>query len=209
MKPQRARGTAGLVGLAVVLTVLTGCSPTAPQPLPTASWDGASPSGQLDGDPWVVATRAALEAEAIARNRNDFSLPALTETTGSVLRDRLYQAARDRVGNGQRTDVLPGPTPFGAVEVEASDDGESAVVRGCLASNWASPDGAVPAELESLGVEFHLERGDYGPQLVDSRSLNSLDCDSVELPVALLTPAPEPSEVGDTADIIRPGNPKD
>ncbi|HXH33393.1 MAG TPA: hypothetical protein VNJ54_03150 [Plantibacter sp.] len=206
--PLRVEGAAGLAGLAVVLTVLTGCSPTAPQPLPTASWSGATPSGQLDGDPWVVATRAALEAEAIARNRNDFSLPALTATTGSVLRDRLYQAARDRIGNGQRTDVLPGPTPFGAVEVEASDDGESAVVRGCLASDWASPDGAVPAELESLGVEFRLERGDDGPQLTDSLSLNSLDCDSVELPVSLLVPAPEPSEVGDPAEIVRPESSK-
>lgn len=204
MSRPRAERAAPVLGLVVLLLALTGCAPDEPRPVPTARWSPSAPSGQLDADPWVVATRDALEAEALARNRNDFSLDTLTATTGSVLRDRLYTAARDRVSGGQRTDILPGPTPFGVVVVDAAPDGASATVRGCLASDWASSDGAVPDSLEPLGVEFRLESGEDGPVLTDSSAVNSLDCSGVDLLTAFFDPAPEPSTVDDPAQIVRP-----
>ncbi len=43
-------------------------------PYPAVEWQGAAPSGALEADPWVQATRKFLEAEAVARNINDFSI---------------------------------------------------------------------------------------------------------------------------------------
>lgn len=194
-----------LVVLAVASAmVLGGCAPEEPRPLPSATWSGSAPTGALESDAWVEGVRASLAAQAIARNRDDFSLDVLTDTTGEDIRTRLFADAQDRVRAGVSSPVSPGPTPFAPAEVEAAEDGASAIVRGCLADNWPSSDGEVPASLRSSGVEFRLQRSGERTLLVENTSVPGLDCSQADLPIALFSPAPEPSQVSDPADIVRP-----
>jgi hypothetical protein len=178
--------------------VLAGCAPEGPRPLPSATWSGSAPAGALESDAWVEGVRASLSAQAIARNRDDFSVDVLTDTTGEDVRARLFADAQDRVRAGVTSPVSPGPTPFAPTEVEAAEDGSSAIVRGCLADNWPSSDGGVPESLRSSGVEFRLQRSGERTLLVENTSLPGLE------PIALFSPAPEPSQVSDPADIVRP-----
>ncbi|MBF4568321.1 hypothetical protein ITJ57_06010 [Plantibacter sp. VKM Ac-2880] len=198
------------VAVAAALTVitlgsLTACTPSeeAPAPLPSAVWSSSAPEGPLEGDPWVVAVRASLEAQAVAVNRNDFSLPSLTETTSYDLRSRLYGAARDQLANGA-TDVLPGPLPFAPVEVIGVPEDETASVRGCVAEQWASEGGTAPAVPGARGIEYRLEQKDGSRVVTATVNVPDLDCSAVELPVALFDPAPEPSIVDDVEQIVRP-----
>lgn len=199
-----AIGPIAFISLAVSLTACTPPEDTAPMPEPTAVWTSAAPDGALDGDPWVVATRASLEAQAVARNRNDFSLASLAATTGYDVQTRLFAAAGDRLESAGRTQILPGPTPFAPTQVEPAADGGSAVVRGCIAQDWASDEGTVPDELNPRGVEYQLEQDGDRTLLTASRSVSSLDCSGTDLPVALFEPAPDPSTVDDAGEIVRP-----
>jgi hypothetical protein len=201
--PKVERTTLVVLALMSVI-VLAGCAPTKPQPLPSPTWSGSAPTGPLESDTWVVGARASLSAQAIAQNRNDFSLDVLTNTTGEELRTRLFASARESVRAGNESVVSPGPTPFAPSEVVVADDDASAVVRGCLADDWASSDGAVPSRLRAHGVEFRLQRSGDRTLMVENASVPGLDCSQAELPIALFSPAPEPSRVSDPADIVRP-----
>lgn len=191
---------------ALALGSLAACTPTddEPAPVPTTVWTAAAPEGPLEADPWVVAVRASLEAQAIAMNRNDFSLSELTATTGYDLRSRLYGAARDRVTNSGGTEILPGPLPFAPVEVTGGPDEETASVRGCVAERWASDAGTAPASPGARGIEYRLEQEDGARIVTSTVNLPELDCSNVELAVALFDPVPEPSTVDDVEQIVRP-----
>jgi hypothetical protein len=198
------------VAVAAALTVialgsLTACTPSeeAPAPLPSAVWASSAPEGPLEGDPWVVAVRASLEAQAVAVNRNDFSLPSLTETTSYDLRSRLYGAARDQLANGA-TDVLPGPLPFAPIEVDGDPDAEAASVRGCVAETWASDEGTPPATPGARGIEYRMQQADGGRIVSATLNLPDLDCSDVDLPIAMFDPAPAPSTTSDDEQIVRP-----
>jgi hypothetical protein len=190
---------------------LAGCTPSAPSaptPLPSSSWTGDAPDGPLEADAWVQAARASLEAQAIAQNQNDFSLPSLTDSTGADLRSRLYRDARDTVLAGKRTAVLPGPTPFLPTDVIAESE-SSASVQGCIATVWSSDDGTAPTTLEPYGIEFRMElEGDHRVITLNTEK-GSIDCSDVDLPIALFDPKPKPSSVQDAQDIVGPASSND
>jgi len=197
----------GPVALAtLVLGSLVACTPTddGPAPMPTTVWTSAAPEGPLEGDPWVETVRASLEAQAIAVNRNDFSLASLTETTSYDLRSRLYSAARDQVTSSGSTEILPGPLPFAPVEVTGVPEDATASVRGCVAEQWASEGGTPPAVPGARGIEYRLAQEDGSRTVTSTVNVPDLDCSTVDPPVALFDPAPEPSTVDDVERIVRP-----
>ncbi len=201
-----ARRTIAAVLAAIVVGSLTACTPTTQQPSvePTTVWQSGAPSGSLEDDPWVGAVRASLEAQARAINRNDFSRPTLNATTAYDLRSRLYGASLDRFTNSGNTEVFPGPLPFAPVEVTDGADASAAAVRGCVAQQWASKEGTPPETLDARGIEYRLERDGDARVVTSTANLPDLDCSTVELPVALFDPAPEPSTVDDIGKIVRP-----
>jgi hypothetical protein len=106
--------------------------------------------------------------------------------------------------NGGTTEVSPGPLPFVPVEVEAGTAEDGAAVRGCVAVQWANDAGTSPASLRARGIEYRLEQQDGGRVVSATLYLPDLDCSAVDLPVALFEPAPEPSNVDDYEQIVRP-----
>lgn len=100
--------------------------------VPDRRMAGAAPTGPLESDPWVQATRDFLEAEAVARNINDFSIPELVRTAGRDMRSRAARPAFDDVKQRRRPDILPGPTPFLPLSVTPNfrGDPDRAAVRG-------------------------------------------------------------------------------
>ena len=208
---RRARGlTTGavfMVGIAVA--VLSGCSAqNEPAVYPDVEWQGSAPSGPLEQDPWVQGVRAALEAEAVARNRNDFSLSEFKQSATDSYIDRQMGSAIEALASHHRTYLLPGPTPFLPTEVEVGAWGKGddyAHVRGCYAMEWATESGTPPKDLVAHGREYRVERDSSGVIRVDSiASLPDLDCEAVgSLPVALFDPAPEPSGVTEAYDVVR------
>ncbi|WP_051483153.1 hypothetical protein [Arthrobacter sp. 31Y] len=199
--------TAVMVLAAVSAGGLAGCRVVkrpAP-PYPEVDWQGAAPGGALEADPWVQATRKFLEAEAVARNINDFSIPELVHTASRDARSRAARPAFDDVKQGRRPEILPGPTPFLPLSVTPDFRGnpDRAAVRGCKATGWSSEEGDVPAELRAYGVEYRMERLPDGTMRVEATvGLPDLECSDVTLPVALFVPAPEPSDVTDVKDIV-------
>ncbi|KUM36328.1 hypothetical protein [Arthrobacter sp. EpRS71] len=199
--------TAVMVLAAVTAGGLSGCRVVkrpAP-PYPTVEWQGAEPSGPLEADPWVQATRKFLEAEAVARNINDFSIPELAKTASRDARSRAARPAIDDVKQGRRPDILPGPTPFLPLSVTPTfrGDPDRAAVRGCKATEWSSEEGKVPAELKGYSVEYRMERLPDGTMRVESTvGIPALECSDATLPIALFVPAPEPSDVTDVKDIV-------
>ncbi|MET4899376.1 hypothetical protein PV760_01715 [Paenarthrobacter sp. CC6] len=199
--------TAIVVLTAVTAGGLAGCrveKRPAP-PYPTVEWQGAAPTGPLESDPWVQATRDFLEAEAVARNINDFSIPELVRTAGRDMRSRAARPAFDNVKQRRRPDILPGPTPFLPLSVTPNFRGDPnrAAVRGCRATAWSSEKGEVPSQLKGHGVEYRMERLADGTMRVESSaSVPALDCADAMLPVSLFAPAPEPSDVTDVKDIV-------
>ncbi|MEO3942047.1 hypothetical protein V3C41_13280 [Paenarthrobacter nicotinovorans] len=200
-------GTAVVVLAAVTAGGLAGCRVVkrpAP-PYPEVQWQGAAPSGPLEADPWVQATRKFLEAEAVARNINDFSIPELVKTASRDVRSRAARPAFEDVKQRRRPDILPGPTPFLPLSVTPDFRGnpDRAAVRGCRASEWSSEKGDVPAELKGYGVEYRMERLTDGTLRVESiAGISGSECSEVSLPMALFVPAPEPSDVTDAKDIV-------
>ncbi|MFK4638134.1 hypothetical protein [Paenarthrobacter histidinolovorans] len=199
--------TAMVVLAAVTAGGLAGCrvqKRPAP-PYPAVEWQGAAPSGPLESDPWVQATRKFLEAEAVARNINDFSIPELVKTASRDARSRAARPALDDVKQKRRPDILPGPTPFLPLSVTPNfrGDPDRAAVRGCKATEWSSEQGDVPTELKGYGVEYRMERLPDGTMRVEtSVGIPDLECSDVTLPMALFVPAPEPSDVTDVKDIV-------
>lgn len=174
-------------------------------PYPAVEWQGAAPSGPLESDPWVQATRKFLEAEAVARNINDFSIPELVKTASRDARSRAARPALDDVKQKRRPDILPGPTPFLPLSVTPNfrGDPDRAAVRGCKATEWSSEQGDVPTELKSYGVEYRMERLPDGTMRVEtSVGIPDVECSDVTLPMALFVPAPESSDVTDVKDIV-------
>ena len=199
--------TAVMVLAAVTAGGLAGCrveKRPAP-PYPAVEWQGAAPSGPLESDPWVQAARKYLEAEAVARNINDFSIPELVKTASRDARSRAARPAFEDVKQKRRPDILPGPTPFLPLSVTPNfrGDPDRAAVRGCKASDWSSEEGKVPAELKGYGVEYRMERLPDGTMRVESTAgISGSECSDVTLPMALFVPAPEASDVTDVRDIV-------
>lgn len=174
-------------------------------PYPAVEWQGGAPTGPLEADPWVQATRKFLEAEAVARNLNDFSIPELVKTASLDVRSRAARPAFNDVKQKRRPDIFPGPTPFMPLSVAPNFRGspDRAAVRGCKATRWSSEEGGVPAKVKGYGVEYRMERLPDGTMRVESTAgVPSLKCSGVTLPVALFVPAPEPSDVTDVKDIV-------
>ncbi|WP_157583576.1 hypothetical protein [Plantibacter sp. H53] len=192
----------GVALLAALLMSLTACTPPPqqPQPYPDVRWDGGAPTEFADSE-WVMAVRASLEAQAVARNRNDFTIEQLVDTTGPDLRDRLSASAVRTVSAGEVTRLLPGPWPFTPVVVDADGSGK-AEVTGCLATKWANDAGTPPPSFGAVGITYRLEQAS-GSIRVMSTAGADLDCSQTELPVGVFDPAPTPSGVTSIDDIVR------
>ena len=203
----------GLGALVVALGLVVGVAGCAtekePPVYPSVQWQGAAPTGALEADPWVQAVRAELEAEAVARNRNDFSIPELADTATEGYVDRASASAIQMISNHDHTDLYPGPRPFLPAEVETDpwDTGDDvAAVRGCVAGEWSTESGRPEGDLEAFGIEYRMERDHDGVIRIDSSgTYPDLDCDALgELPVALFDPVPEPSGITEARDVVRP-----
>lgn len=206
---------AGCVALGLAAGSLTSCAAEQEPPLefPRVSWEDGTPAGPLEADPWVQGVRAELEAEAVARNRLDFSIPEFAQTATETYVDRIASDVITRVSNRGATDVYPGPLPFAPVEVRVGYDGkgdDAAEVRGCVATGWATESGRPADDLTGRGIAYRLTRDSGGLVKVDSTvALPDLDCTALDpLPVALFTPAPEPSGITEVHDITRPSGTK-
>ncbi|MFW0771716.1 hypothetical protein ACLRGI_00920 [Paenarthrobacter nitroguajacolicus] len=172
-------------------------------PYPAVEWQGAAPSEAIEADPWVVAARKSLEAQAVAQNIADFTLPELVETTGLELRVRLSRVPLNDVTQKRRPDIRPGPDPFLPMKVQPGPVPGTAEVHGCLV-RWASETGDVPDQLSASGVMFRMEQLAEGQQRISSVvTLPDLDCSTAAPPIALFVPAPEPSDATDAEDVVR------
>ena len=175
----------------------------APASYPAVNWQGSAPDAAIESDPWVIAARKSLEAQAVAQNITDFTLPELVETTSLGLRIRLSRHPLNDVQQKRRPDIRPGPDPFLPMEVKPGPAAGTAEVRGCVV-RWASETGDVPDELNASGVMFRMEHLAGGQLRISSVvTLPDLDCSTATPPVALFSPAPEPSNVTDAQDIVR------
>jgi hypothetical protein len=199
-----------VVAIGLVTAGLSGCTVEKESPVyPELRWDGSAPTGPLEEDPWVQAARAELTAEAVARNRNDFSIPELARTATAGYRDRLSADASRVISNHGGTKLFPGPLPFAPTTVEVgywNKGGDFAAVRGCVAARWATESGVPTGEIDGVGIEYRLERDHDGVMRVGSTSsLPDLACGAVgPLPTALFDPVPEPSGVTEVRDLVRP-----
>lgn len=207
-----SRTTTALLTMATLAAATVGLSSCrfekrpAP-PYPDVQWQGAAPAGPLEGDPWVQAARKSLEAKAVAQNITDFTLPELEQTTGYELRSRLNSSVREYVQQNKKSRILPGPEPFLPVDVRHDLRGDTNLseVRGCIAGSWASVEGDAVDRPEAFGVGYRLQRLANGTiRVEDSFAVSLPECAGADLPIALFTPAPEPSDITDSQDIVRP-----
>jgi len=172
-------------------------------PYPAVEWQGSAPDATIEADPWVIAARKSLEAQAVAQNVTDYTLPELVESTSLDLRIRLSRHPLNDVAQKRRPDIRPGPDPFLPMEAKAGRDAGTGEVRGCIV-RWESETGDVPDELRATGVLFRMEHIEGGHLRISSVvALPDLDCSSATPPVALFKPAPEPSTVTDAKDVVR------
>jgi hypothetical protein len=172
-------------------------------PYPAVEWQGSAPDAAIEDDPWVIAARKSLEAQAVAQNVTDFTLPELVETTSLDLRVRLSRHPVNDVEQKRRPDIRPGPDPFLPMEVKPGPAAGTAEVRGCVV-RWASETGDVPDEMSASGVMFRMEHLAGGQLRISSVvTLPDLDCSTAKPPLALFVPAPEPSDATDAQDIVR------
>ncbi|KJL28314.1 hypothetical protein RS83_03385 [Microbacterium oxydans] len=202
-RPLREIGAALAVLVALPIG-LVGCRPEIPQPQPYPSieWEsGSAPSGGLEDDPWVQATRASLEAQAVAQNQNDFNLPELIRTTGLAVRSDGVAHARSQLKNGHRTVTVAGPMPFAPIEVIAdAADPAHARVQACVGASLALE--ASDQSSGAFGIEYRLERIPEGLiRVVGSTGLSDLECDGVEFALARFDPQPVPSTLTDARDV--------
>ncbi|WP_017197314.1 hypothetical protein [Arthrobacter sp. M2012083] len=204
-RPRYFKAVAASLLLVTVAGGLSACreeKKPAP-PYPAVEWQGAAPSEPLEADPWVMAARKSLEAQAVAQNITDFTLPELVETTGLELRVRISRPPLNDVAQKRRPDIRPGPDPFLPMKVQPGPVPGTAEVHGCLV-RWASETGEVPDELSASGVMFRMEQLAEGQQRISSVvTLPDLDCSTAAPPIALFAPAPQPSEVTDAKDVVR------
>lgn len=204
-RPRHLKAVAASLLLVTVTGGLAACrdekKPT--PPYPAVEWQGTAPNAAIEADPWVMAARKSLEAQAVAQNFTDFTLPQLVETTGLDLRIRLSRHPLNDVEQKRRPDIRPGPDPFLPMEVKPGPTAGTAEVRGCVV-RWASETGDVPDELNATGVMFRMEHLEAGQLRIRSVvTLPQQDCSAAKPPVALFAPAPEPSDITDAQDIIR------
>ncbi|WP_309074181.1 hypothetical protein [Paenarthrobacter sp.] len=204
-RPRYFRAVAASLLLVTVSGGLSACAEEkkpAP-PYPAVEWQGSAPSEPLEADPWVMAARKSLEAQAVAQNITDFTLPELVETTGLKLRVRISRPPLNDVAQKRRPDIRPGPDPFLPMKVQPGPVPGTAEVHGCLVP-WASETGDVPDELSASGVMFRMEQLAEGQQRISSVvTLPDLDCSTAVPPLAFFVPAPQPSDVTDAKDIVR------
>lgn len=211
--PFSTGATTGRVALVasgiVVALMITGCTPQAeqaPQPFPEVVWPAGEPTGPLEDDAAVVATRAGLAAMAVASNRNDFRLPELVTTVEYDVRSTLWRTAEARLNGGEQTLLAPGPTPFEPSEVVPDDDGWR--VRGCVLDDWATSSGARPTEdpaaTDWSGIEYRLAPTRGALRISAIVSVPGLDCTAVQSAIAFFDPAPVPSGVTDADSLERP-----
>lgn len=161
----------------------------------------------------MQGVRAELEAEAVARNWLDFSIPEFAQTATETYIDRVASDVITHVSNHGATDLYPAPFPFAPVEVGVGYDGkgdDAAEVRGCVATGWATETGKPTDDVTGRGIAFRLIRDSGGLVQVDSTlELPDLDCPALDpLTIALFTPTPEPSGITEVYDITRPSGTK-
>ncbi|PRB43942.1 hypothetical protein CQ020_07840 [Arthrobacter sp. MYb23] len=172
-------------------------------PYPAVEWQGTAPSEAIEDDPWVIAARKSLEAQAVAQNVTDFTLPELEATTGLELRTRLSRIPLNDVAQKRRPDIRPGPDPFLPLTAHAGRDPGTGEVHGCVV-RWASDTGEIPDELSATGVMFRMEHLAGGQLRITSVvTLPDLDCSTAKPPLAMFVPAPEPSTVTDAQNVVR------
>ncbi|AFR31098.1 putative lipoprotein [Arthrobacter sp. Rue61a] len=204
-RPRHFKAVAASLLLVTVAGGLSACREEkrpAP-PYPAVEWQGTPPSAPIEADPWVIAARKSLEAQAVAQNITDFTLPELVETTALDLRVRLSRHPVNDVTQKRRPDIRPGPDPFLPMEVKPGPAAGTAEVRGCVV-RWASETGDVPDEMSASGVMFRMEHLEAGQLRISSVvTLPDLDCSTATPPIALFVPAPEPSDVTDVQDVVR------
>lgn len=204
-RPRYLKAVAASLLLVTISGGLSGCRqekrPT--PPYPAVEWQGSAPSEPIEADPWVIAARKSLEAQAVAQNVTDFTLPELEETTGLELRTRLSRIPLNDVAQKRRPDIRPGPDPFLPLTAHAGRDPGTGEVHGCVV-RWASDTGEIPDELSATGVMFRMEQLAEGQiRIVSVVPLPDLDCSTATPPLALFVPAPEPSDVTDAQDVVR------
>lgn len=200
--------TGVLVLIAITATGLTGCElgrfqKRAAPAYPEVQWRDQPPAGELENDPWVAAARRSLEAQAVARNVTDFTIPELVHTTGRDLRSRTYKSTLEFVRQNKYVTIYPGPRPFLPLKIESNLRGNEnrAEVFGCVTSAWESREGTVPAASQAYGTSFRMERLTNGQlRITATVGQPNLDeeCAAADVPVALFNPAPETSDVTDS-----------
>jgi len=195
-------------GLAIVL-MIAGCTPQtepAPQPFPEVIWPDGEPTGPLEGDAAVVATRAGLAAMAVASNRNDFRLPELVASVEYDVRSTLWRTAVASLDDGETTLLAPGPVPFEPSEVVPDGDGWR--VRGCVLDEWRTASGSRPTEdpaaTDWSGIEYRLAPTDGALRISAIIVVPGLDCTAARPAIAFFDPAPVPSGVTDADAVERP-----
>jgi len=206
--------TAGLLAVSVsgVLVACAGAprpeaepaASTAPPPSdPAVVWN-AEGTSELEQDPHVSALRAALTAEALARNARDFSRDDFVALWGEAARDAIFTGAQSQAELADPR-VAAGPAVVQPLSVEPDGAG-SVTVTVCDASqNWWFSDDHEPTVDLSAGnpLVYTLSEADDAP-VVQSVSGASGDCDATGAPIGRFDPAPEvPAEI-DPDSLVRP-----
>ena len=213
------RRPAGMIAAGVLVvsasSVLVGCAGAArPEAEPAASTDPSSSdpavvwesqgTSELEQDPHVSALRAALTAEALARNAHDFSRDDFVATWGEEARDAIFTGARSQAELADPR-MAAGPAVVQPLSVEPDGAG-SVMVTVCDASQnwWLSDEHEPTVDLEAGNpLVYSLSDGDDAP-VVQSVSGASGDCDATGAPLGRFDPAPEvPAEI-DPDSLVRP-----
>ncbi len=205
------------VALAVAVGVLLSGSSVPPDPVapPYVRWTGGTTMGPsaVERGPWVGALRLAQVERVAAENSADFSSYRLRQTWPDDEVWRMVEESRRALRDGT-AEVHVGPMPFIALDVEESDDGRRAVVRGCAArparlqeklttdaQEWPTPatftletsdDGyrrVVDSTVGPLDEPFTLPAGAY---FRDAEDLTPQMCDRIQgIPVGVVVPVPD------------------
>ncbi len=209
-------------GMFVALLV-TGCAAGVPEPVvtPAVVWLDGEPSSELESDPWVIATREAEVAYAVAVNSANFSDPAMSARWSSDATTRRADQTAMDIGSG-RAKARLGPMPFEPLVVVEADDGRSAEVVGCsgldpllFERDVGSPRTLRPRMLYRVVLGEDGERrvtGAGSPEgyvLPSGEVFEDETCDGVEVKEALFDPPPDLQRLidMDPEDMVMPPTP--
>ncbi len=211
-----------LVAVAIV-GLVTGCAAGVPEPVvtPAVVWPDGEPSSELESDPWVIATREAEIARAVAANSANFSDPAMSARWDENYRMTFAWSVETGLLRGW-AEVALGPEPFEPLFVVEADDGRSAEVVGCsalvpvlLERDEGSPRTPWPRMLYRVVLGEDGERrvtGAGSPEgyvLPSGEVFEDETCDGVEVKVALFEPPPDLQKLidMDSEDMVMPPTP--